>query len=93
MAEVLQELRQDIERIRDDLDDELDALGEHVSPRQIAQRRKADRRDPSAQRRDGIGRGVGLDGYGPSPSRGRFGQGRRPAGSHPRRKRSATHRT
>ncbi len=40
MAEVSQELRQDIERIRDDLDDTLDALGERVSPRRIAQRRK-----------------------------------------------------
>jgi uncharacterized protein YjbJ (UPF0337 family) len=41
VAEVSQELRQDIERIRDDLDDTLDALGERVSPRRIAQRRKA----------------------------------------------------
>ncbi|MGH9012700.1 MAG: DUF3618 domain-containing protein [Acidimicrobiia bacterium] len=41
MAEVSQELRQDIERIRDDLDTTLDALGERVSPRRIAQRRKA----------------------------------------------------
>ena len=41
MAEVTQELRQDIERIRDDLDTTLDALGNRVSPRQIAQRRKA----------------------------------------------------
>src|SRR5215207_6232821 len=31
----------DIERIRDDLDVTLDALGERVSPRRIAQRRKA----------------------------------------------------
>ena len=41
MAEVSQELRHDIERIRDDLDTTLDALGERVSPRRIAQRRKA----------------------------------------------------
>ena len=41
MAEVTQELRQDIERIREDLDTTLDALGERVSPRRIAQRRKA----------------------------------------------------
>jgi uncharacterized protein YjbJ (UPF0337 family) len=41
VAEVSQELRQDIERIRDDLDTTLDALGERVSPRRIAQRRKA----------------------------------------------------
>ena len=41
MAEVSQELRQDIERIRDDLDTTLDALGERVSPRRIAQRRTA----------------------------------------------------
>jgi hypothetical protein len=41
VAEVSQELRQDIERIRDDLDATLDALGERVSPRRIAQRRKA----------------------------------------------------
>ena len=41
MAEVSQELRHDIERIRDDLDETLDALGERVSPRRIAQRRKA----------------------------------------------------
>lgn len=41
MAEVSQELRQDIERIRDDLDTTLDTLGERVSPRRIAQRRKA----------------------------------------------------
>ena len=41
MAEVSQELRQDIERIRDDLDATLDALGERVSPRRIAQRRTA----------------------------------------------------
>ena len=40
MAEVSQELRHDIERIRDDLDHTLDALGERVSPRRIAQRRK-----------------------------------------------------
>ena len=40
MAEVSQELRHDIERIRDDLDETLDALGERVSPRRIAQRRK-----------------------------------------------------
>ena len=40
MAEVSQELRGDIERIRDDLDETLDALGERVSPRRIAQRRK-----------------------------------------------------
>jgi hypothetical protein len=40
VAEVSQELRQDIERIRDDLDETLDALGERVSPRQIARRRK-----------------------------------------------------
>lgn len=40
MAEVSQELREDIERIRDDLDETLDALGERVSPRRIAQRRK-----------------------------------------------------
>ena len=40
MAEVSQEVRQDIERIRDDLDTTLDALGERVSPRRIAQRRK-----------------------------------------------------
>lgn len=40
MAEVSQELRGDIERIRDDLDGTLDALGERVSPRRIAQRRK-----------------------------------------------------
>lgn len=41
MAEVSQELRHDIERIRDDLDQTLDALGDRVSPRRIAQRRKA----------------------------------------------------
>ena len=41
MAEVTQELRQDIERIRDELDTTLDTLGERVSPRRIAQRRKA----------------------------------------------------
>jgi hypothetical protein len=41
VAEVSQELRQDIERIRDDLDTTLDALGERVSPRRIAQRRTA----------------------------------------------------
>jgi len=41
VAEVTQELRQDIERIREDLDTTLDALGERVSPRRIAQRRKA----------------------------------------------------
>ena len=41
MAQVSQELRQDIERIRDDLDSTLDALGERVSPRHIARRRKA----------------------------------------------------
>ena len=41
MAEVSQELRQDIERIRDDLDTTLDALGERVSPRRIARRRTA----------------------------------------------------
>jgi uncharacterized protein YjbJ (UPF0337 family) len=41
VAEVSQELRQDIERIRDDLDTTLDALGERVSPRQIAKRRTA----------------------------------------------------
>ena len=41
MAEVSQELRQDIERIRDDLDTTLDALGERVSPRRIAHRRTA----------------------------------------------------
>jgi uncharacterized protein YjbJ (UPF0337 family) len=40
VAEVSQELRHDIERIRDDLDETLDALGERVSPRRIAQRRK-----------------------------------------------------
>jgi hypothetical protein len=40
VAEVSQELRQDIERIRDDLDETLDALGDRVSPRQIARRRK-----------------------------------------------------
>ena len=40
MAEVSQELRQDIERIRDDLDETLDELGERVSPRHIARRRK-----------------------------------------------------
>jgi len=40
VAEVSQELRHDIERIRDDLDTTLDALGERVSPRRIAQRRK-----------------------------------------------------
>jgi uncharacterized protein YjbJ (UPF0337 family) len=40
VAEVSQELRQDIERIRDDLDETLDALGQRVSPRQIARRRK-----------------------------------------------------
>jgi uncharacterized protein YjbJ (UPF0337 family) len=41
VAEVSQEeLRYDIERIRDDLDQTLDALGERVSPRRIAQRRK-----------------------------------------------------
>ena len=40
MAEVSQELRQDIEGIRDDLDETLDALGDRVSPRQIARRRK-----------------------------------------------------
>jgi uncharacterized protein YjbJ (UPF0337 family) len=39
VAEVTQELRHDIERIRNDLDDTLDALGERVSPRQIARRR------------------------------------------------------
>jgi uncharacterized protein YjbJ (UPF0337 family) len=41
VAEVSQELKQDIERIRDDLDTTLDALGERVSPRRIAQRRTA----------------------------------------------------
>jgi Protein of unknown function (DUF3618) len=41
MAQVSQELRQDIERIRDDLDTTLDALGARVSPRHIARRRKA----------------------------------------------------
>jgi hypothetical protein len=40
VAEVTQELRDDIERIREDLDTTLDALGERVSPRRIAQRRK-----------------------------------------------------
>jgi hypothetical protein len=40
VAEVSQELRQDIEGIRDDLDETLDALGDRVSPRQIARRRK-----------------------------------------------------
>jgi hypothetical protein len=40
VAEVTQELRHDIERIRDDLDETLNALGERVSPRQIAKRRK-----------------------------------------------------
>ena len=40
MAQDRQELRQDIERIRDELDETLDALGEQVSPRRIAQRRK-----------------------------------------------------
>lgn len=40
MAEVTQELRDDIERIREDLDTTLDALGERVSPRRIARRRK-----------------------------------------------------
>ena len=41
MAQVSQELRQDIERIREDLDTTLDALGERVSPRRIARRRTA----------------------------------------------------
>jgi hypothetical protein len=41
VAEVSQELREDIERIRDDLDTTLDALGERVSPRRIARRRTA----------------------------------------------------
>jgi hypothetical protein len=41
VAEVSQELKQDIERIRDDLDTTLDALGERVSPRRIARRRTA----------------------------------------------------
>jgi uncharacterized protein YjbJ (UPF0337 family) len=41
VAEVSQEeLRQDIERIRDELDTTLDALGDRVSPRRMAQRRK-----------------------------------------------------
>jgi gas vesicle protein len=40
VAEVTQELRHDIERIRDDLDTTLDTLGERVSPRKIARRRK-----------------------------------------------------
>jgi uncharacterized protein YjbJ (UPF0337 family) len=41
VAEVSQEqLRHDIERIRDELDTTLDALGDRVSPRRMAQRRK-----------------------------------------------------
>ena len=67
MAEVSQELRQDIERIRDDLDTTLDALGERVSPRRIARRRTAAgaTRNTCARRGDGVGAGVGGDGSGP----------------------------
>ena len=49
MAQDTQELRQDIERIRDELDETLDALGERVSPRRIAQRRKDAMRSRVAQ--------------------------------------------
>jgi hypothetical protein len=41
VAQGTQELRQDIERIRDDLDTTLDALGDRVSPRRIVRRRTA----------------------------------------------------
>lgn len=54
MAQVPQELRQDIEHIRDELDTTLDALGERVSPRRIAKRRTAAARGRATRMRTAV---------------------------------------
>jgi uncharacterized protein YjbJ (UPF0337 family) len=54
VAEVTQDLRGDIERIRDDLDSTLDAIGERVSPRRIARRRTSAMRGRVARVRTAV---------------------------------------
>ena len=75
MAEVTQELRDDIERIREDLDSTLDALGDRVSPRRIARRRK----DAVRARVARVRTGVMGSASGPRPQGGERGAARAPA--------------